>query len=252
MSTKRPLILVDLDDTLFQTARKMSEGSLRHTATLDVDGEPNGYMNSVQNAFVQWLLQSADVVPVTARSIEAYNRVQLPFRSGAVCAHGGVILRPDGTLDSDWHSQMTDVLAAYQRRLSALSASTLTIGLELGLSLRGWVVEEQGLLSYVVTKHNGSDDAVLKRILIEVKRQGLLDDMHVHLNGNNLAFLPNGLAKRHAVEELLRRDRIVNGERLVLGVGDSVTDLGFMNECHFWATPANSQLAKVVEFMLHA
>ncbi|MHA6576367.1 HAD family hydrolase [Pseudomonas sp. AN3A02] len=252
MSSKRPLILIDLDDTLFQTARKMPEGSARHTATLDVDGQPNGYMSAVQKTFVEWLLESADVVPVTARSVEAYSRVQLPFVAGAVCSHGGVILQPDGTLDRDWHGQMTEVLAAYQSRLPALSAATLAIGEEMGFSLRGWVVEEQGLLNYVVTKHNESDDSVLQKVLAEVQARGLVEGMHIHGNGNNLAFLPNGLAKRHAVQELLRRDRAAHGERPVLGFGDSVTDLGFMNECNFWATPANSQLAKVVEAMIHA
>ncbi|UNM17721.1 trehalose phosphatase [Pseudomonas sp. ArH3a] len=252
MSSKRPLILIDLDDTLFQTARKMPEGCARHTATLDIDGRPNGYMSAVQKTFVEWLLESADVVPVTARSVEAYSRVQLPFVAGAVCSHGGVILQPDGALDQDWHGQMTELLAAYQSRLPALSAATLAIGQEMGFSLRGWVVEEQGLLNYVVTKHNESDDSVLQKVLAEVQARGLLEDMHIHGNGNNLAFLPNGLAKRHAVQELLRRDQAVNGERPVLGFGDSVTDLGFMNECNFWATPANSQLAKVVEAMIHA
>lgn len=252
MSSKRPLILIDLDDTLFQTARKMPEGGARHTATLDVDGQPNGYMSAMQKTFVEWLLESADVVPVTARSVEAYSRVQLPFVAGAVCSHGGVILQPDGTLDRDWHGQMTEVLAAYQSRLPALSAATLAIGEEMGFSLRGWVVEEQGLLNYVVTKHNESDDSVLQKVLAEVQARGLVEGMHIHGNGNNLAFLPNGLAKRHAVQELLRRDRAAHGERPVLGFGDSVTDLGFMNECNFWATPANSQLAKVVEAMIHA
>jgi len=47
MVNKRPLALVDLDDTLFQTARKMPEGLPRVTATLDIEGQPNGYMSTV-------------------------------------------------------------------------------------------------------------------------------------------------------------------------------------------------------------
>lgn len=83
MTTNRPLVFVDLDDTLFQTARKMGDEP-RFTATLDVDGQPNGFMNATQKSFVEWLLATSDVVPVTARSIEAYQRVQLPFAHGAV------------------------------------------------------------------------------------------------------------------------------------------------------------------------
>ncbi|MCR7861693.1 trehalose phosphatase, partial [Pseudomonas aeruginosa] len=36
MGTNRPLVFVDLDDTLFQTSRKMVEGTPRTTATLAV------------------------------------------------------------------------------------------------------------------------------------------------------------------------------------------------------------------------
>ncbi len=190
MSSKRPLVLVDLDDTLFQTARKMPEGTPRTPATLDVNGQPNGYMNPVQESFINWLLASADVVPVTARSVEAYSRVKLPFAHGAICSHGGVILQPDGSIDRDWHGQMAEVLWSFQDRLPVLSETTLQLGTELGFSLRGWVVEEEGLRHYVVTKHNESDDSVLTKVLAEIKGKSLLEGMHIHANGNNLAFLP--------------------------------------------------------------
>lgn len=251
MSSNRPMVLVDLDDTLFQTARKMPEGMPRKPATLDVHGQPNGYMNPVQESFINWLLATADVVPVTARSVEAYSRVKLPFSQGAVCSHGGVILKPDGSVDHDWHGQMAESLWTFQDRLPALSEATLQIGEELGFSLRGWVVEEEGLRLYVVTKYNEGTDEVLTQVLAAVQARGLLNGMHIHGNGNNLAFLPNGLAKRLAVQELLRRDIELNGERPVLGFGDSITDLGFMDLCHMWATPARSQLAKAVEGLIH-
>lgn len=246
MLINRPLALADLDDTLFQTARKMPEGTPRHPATYDVDGQPNGYMSAVQKSLFEWLLSSTDVVPVTARSVEAFSRVKLPFTQGAVCSHGGVILGPDRKLDEAWQSHMRVVLADFQSRLPSLSEETLAIGKELGISLRGWVVEEEGLRNYVVTKHNESNDEVLKTVLAEVQRRGLLEGMHIHANSNNLAFLPVGLSKQAAVQELLRRDREVNGVRPVLGFGDSITDLGFMTECHMWATPSRSQLAKLV------
>lgn len=250
MASERPLVFVDLDDTLFQTARKMPEGSPRHVATLDIQGQPNGYMNPVQKAMVEWLLAHADVVPVTARSIEAYSRVQLPFQCGAVCSHGGVMLDADGQVDRDWHALMSETLAGVQQRLPALSEATLRAGERMGVSLRGWVVEEHGLCHYVVTKHNETDDAVLGRVLEQVRALELLDGMRVHANGNNLAFLPEGLSKRLAVQEWLRRDRALNGERPVLGFGDSLTDLGFMSECHWWATPARSQLSGAVQELI--
>ncbi|RMR37321.1 hypothetical protein ALP36_00433 [Pseudomonas syringae pv. coriandricola] len=245
MSNDRPLIFVDLDDTLFQTARKTPADIEKHVATLDISGNANGYMTNVQKSFAHWLLAHADVVPVTARSVEAYSRVKLPFTAGAICSHGGVMLDVTGRLDPDWNEQMKQTLASYQSRLHELSAATLAIGQEMGFSLRGWVVEEAQLFHYVVTKHNESDDSILTKVLAEMQARGLLYGMHIHGNGNNLAFLPEGLAKRYAVQEWLRRDLAINGERPVLGFGDSITDLGFMDECHWWATPARSQLAKM-------
>ncbi|MEX3816454.1 trehalose phosphatase [Paraburkholderia sp. BR13439] len=251
MSSNRPLIFVDLDDTLFQTASKMADATPRIIATLDVHGQPNGYMNPVQNFFLNWLLASADVVPVTARSVEAYNRVKLPFTEGAICSHGGVMLRPDGSLDQPWHAQMAESLRTFQDRLSTLREATLQIGKELGYSLRSWVVEEKGLRHYVLTKHNESDDSVLTELLTEVQSRSMLECMHTHVNGNNLALLPAGLEKRFAVQEWLRRDREVHGERPVLGFGDSISDLGFMDLCHMWSTPARSQLATVVKELIN-
>lgn len=243
MPTNRPLIFVDLDDTLFQTARKMHPDAERHAATLDAHGRPNGFMNPIQRKFVSWLLESADVVPVTARSVEVFGRVDIPFTQGAICSHGAVILGANGKRDEPWHERMCATLESFQKRLPALSERTLAAGLENEISLRGWVVTEYDLATYVVTKHNESCDSVLQLMGQCVFDEGLLDGMYTHRNGNNLAFLPNELNKRFAVQEWIRRDIAANGERPILGFGDSLSDLAFMSECHWWGTPSVGQVA---------
>ncbi|MES2819055.1 MAG: trehalose phosphatase [Pseudomonadota bacterium] len=250
MALERPLVFVDLDDTLFQSARKLDAGPWRdgprHSAALDLQGAPIGFMRPVQKQFVEWLLASADVVPVTARSVEAYQRVQLPFSHGAICAHGGAMLTPEGQLESTWHAQMSARLADQQDSLPLLCAQVLGLGEALEISLRGWVVEEAGLANYVVIKHNQDDDEVLARVLAAVRARNPLTGLYVHRNGNNLAFLPECLRKRTAVQEWIRRDRALHGERPLLGFGDSLSDLGFMSECDWWGTPTRGQLADAV------
>lgn len=249
MSVSRPLVFTDLDDTLFQTARKMPAGVESHTAALDDAGEPSGFMTGVQKTFVDWLLNNADVVPVTARSAEVYGRVSLPFAAGAICSHGGAILDAAGNIDQDWHRLMVSRLAPHQERLHELSRRTLELGKKMGFSLRGWVVDELDQAFYVVTKHNEKTDFVLQAVESEAYRLGLLDGLYVHRNGNNLAFLPQQLSKRWAVLEWIRRDREKNGERPILGFGDSLSDLAFMNECNWWATPNRGQIsAQLKEF----
>jgi hydroxymethylpyrimidine pyrophosphatase-like HAD family hydrolase len=252
MEFNRPLVLIDLDDTLFQTARKMPETDpLRYPASYDVNGGVSGYQTQVQRDFLEWLLQVADVVPVTARSAEAFGRVRLNFTAGAICSHGGLILNPDRTLNKPWHAKMAATLASHHDRLPRLCEAALDIGSQLGISLRGWVVEEAEQRHYVVVKHNDGSDADLLFLLGELRAAGLLDGLHTHANGNNLALLPVGLSKRAAVEHYLALDHDRYGVRPVLGFGDSITDLGFMSLCHFWATPAKSQLAALVEASIH-
>ncbi|VTP59689.1 Uncharacterised protein [Serratia rubidaea] len=65
----KPVVLSDLDDTLFQTRRKMV-GELAQqpfrTAALDKDLHPRSFMNEEQSMLVDWLLAQAELIPVTA------------------------------------------------------------------------------------------------------------------------------------------------------------------------------------------
>ena len=48
----KPLFLIDLDDTILQTARKMSPEDVRHVAALDKHGQPLSFTNNTQRAFI--------------------------------------------------------------------------------------------------------------------------------------------------------------------------------------------------------
>lgn len=243
-SITKPLFLIDLDDTILQTARKMSPEEARHVAALDKYGQPLSFTNNTQRAFIDWLLATADVVPVTARSVDAFKRVQLPFSQGAICVHGAVMLNADGDIDEVWHSHIKQQLEKYRASLNEIQRQIVEIGESLGLSLRTWIVEEEGIATYALAKHNNQGDEVL--IAVENQLQQVMDlsDFYIHRNANNLAILPNSLHKKFAVQEWLRRDRQQHGERPVLGFGDSLSDMGFLQECHWWATPRQGQLAE--------
>lgn len=245
MLNKKPLVLVDLDDNLFQTPRKMSEKAI-NLASITTEGKPSGYMTEVQKDFVDWLLKSADVIPVTARSTQSFSRVLIPFNGFAICSHGGAILTKNKKIDKQWNLKVTKVLAPYQKRLAELSKKIMDIGSALGYSLRSWVIQEEGNNVYVITKHNNQGDECLLEIVKEANLHGLTEEFIIHVNGNNLAFLPKELNKKNAVKEIISRDFELHGERPILGFGDSLSDLGFMNECDFWGTPNNSQITRQI------
>ena len=241
----RPLFLVDLDDTLFQTPRKMKQEA-KHIATTDKNGQAMSYMNATQLQFVEWLLACADVVPVTARSVEAYQRVHLPFKHGAICAHGAVILTHDNQVDNAWHQYMATTLAPYKERLLDVTNCLLKFSDKQQQSLRTWVVEEGGMAIYALAKHNDRHDEILAEAQYELLQSIDLTCFYCHRNGNNLAIIPKVLNKRYAVEEWLRREHLQHGTRPIIGLGDSVSDLGFLQLCDWWGTPQQGQLAQAI------
>ena len=135
----KPLLLTDLDDTLFQTARKMPEDADKIPAAQGLNGETISFMHPWQQDFIHWALGCMTVIPVTARGIDSLQRVHLPFQHEAVCVHGAAILTSEGTLDADWHSQMQQQLAPYQSRLPDMLADALQTGKNMGyLYVAGW------------------------------------------------------------------------------------------------------------------
>jgi hydroxymethylpyrimidine pyrophosphatase-like HAD family hydrolase len=249
----KPLALVDLDDTLFQTHHRISPDESYQIATIDKNGQPLSYMNPTQWQFVQWLFQSTDVVAITARSVEALSRVQLQFSNGAVCSHGGTILNPDGSVDLDWHAHMQSQLTPYQAQLNALIEQLQHTAQSFG-SIRTWVVEEENLGLYVVAKQNGllthkpADQLFLKQLLNALPSSAL-DGFYVHMNGNNLAIIPNVVSKANATEALLKKTLAATptmAHRPLLGFGDSLSDAPFLSQCHWWGMPKHSQLNRWV------
>src|SRR3546814_14145990 len=73
-----PVILTDLDDTLFQTMPKCPPGAtdLRQMSSL-MDGSASGFATKLQQNFLAWH-EAGLVVPVTARGRDVLARVTIP------------------------------------------------------------------------------------------------------------------------------------------------------------------------------
>jgi len=237
-----PIILADLDDTLFQTARKCPGGvadGLRLMSRLN-DGSPSGYATARQQNLLNWL-HVGQMIPVTARSREALGRVDIA-QAPAICGNGGCILLGDGEIDRDWHDHLTT-----QAR-DGESVDDVYAGLTAALdpaAFRHWIAAENGMPQFVVIKSNRDGGEVLAEIERDLA-QRVPAGWRVHRNDNNLAYLPGWLSKRHAVRYLIGTLRRDAPDAPVIGIGDSVSDVGFMDLCDFAMTPTQSQLWKHV------
>lgn len=244
-----PIFLVDLDDTLFRSRRKLAayadEQLTLGAKVLDPEApaSKHSYMTPTQKAMVDWLLRVARVIPVTARGTESYANVAIPFSDYAIVANGAVILDSDGKPDEEWREKVNSQLLTFSDYFSELLEAGKQKSVGLGVSIRCWPVIEDGVATYVVFKENdGGDGSRLQEIVPIVEKDGWVR----HHNGNNLALIPPVISKRLATEFLLERLRVDTPNLPVFGLGDSTSDISYMSVCDWWGAPRDSQLTDLV------
>lgn len=247
----KPVVLSDLDDTLFQTRRKMvDELALApfRTGAVDRSLAPRSFMTEEQAMLVDWLLEQAELIPVTARGTEEMSRVQIPFRSWAITTHGAVILTPDGKPDEEWRTHMLKQLSSYRERLISMQRLITEM-----MEAKGWNAwarlnfEYDNTPIYLVMKHRDSTRLTeLNAIADEIETLFPKEGFYIHRNSNNVAWLPDPVDKGLAVSWLLEKLRAERGVFPVLGLGDSLSDHRFMKLCTWFGIPRQSQFAKAI------
>lgn len=247
----QPVCLADLDDTLFQTKRKMvrnQAGEAVRTGAVSRDGVPHSFMGAEQSMFVDWLLLNTDLIPVTARGTDEMSRVQIPFKSWRITTHGAVLLGADGEPNQAWKSHIEQVLQPYREKIIDLRTVMLEKMKQRGLDGTVRIVYEYDQVPiYLVIKHkDNSQVSDLHAFGKELEQSLGIDGFYIHQNDNNIAWLPTCVEKGHAVAfllELLRKER---GVFPTLGFGDSVSDLSFLTQCSWFGMPKVGQLPSVL------
>ena len=253
----KPYALMDLDDTLFQTQRKIDAWQLATTepenlvcATVNKQGEPLSFMSQRQAAFFNWLLASTELIVVTARDRQEIKRVKLPFNSWQVLTHGAIILTSDGDLLNAWQQHMYNALAPLQNTLNQLatwvnsynSQKSHSTHNDLKLTTHTDAFIENELTIYLAIKHIQKNHQALADLAEQLPILVPDFDAHfyVHVNANNLAILPHAVHKRHAVQFLLEQH--LDHQRPSFGFGDSLADLPFLQLLDWYGMPNHGQL----------
>ncbi|MGC6726813.1 hypothetical protein [Escherichia coli] len=247
----KPVVLSDLDDTLFQTRRKMvDELALEpfRTGAVDRTLNPRSFMTEEQSMLVDWLLEQAELIPVTARGTEEISRVRIPFHSWAITTHGAVILTPEGKPDEEWKAHMLGQLAPYQEKLTSMQR--LITEMMDAKGINAWArlnFEYCETAVYMVMKHRDSTRLdELNAIADEIETVFPTEGFYIHRNSNNVAWLPTPVEKGLAVRWLLEKLRAERGVFPVIGLGDSLSDHRFMKLCSWFSIPRQSQFADAI------
>lgn len=242
----KKILFADLDDTLFQSHRKMSPAQDWRPLAYLSDGSAISYANPQQQAMLELFMREMTVIPVTARSHDAYRRVDIPFKAEAIINYGGIILDADGHPDPVWQAASAAKAEAcqtdLQRWTDALSAECERLGLDLRIRL----IRDFDIPFYVVAKSSSGNDAAVAagaEFCLREREAGRLPDLYIHINSNNLALIPRWLDKRHAVDNLRQRYAEAGHQVISFGMGDSLVDLNFIGACDYMIVPAASQIA---------
>lgn len=178
-STMKPLVFTDLDDTIFVNQRKLPAGFSGSfvTAVTDTDDRVS-VMTAKQNSFFRWIIHTADVVPITARSYEAFKRIDLDFgHNWKIAGNGSVVINPANEIDRQWTRIMAAELPEYQACLQDKLDEALAAARALGLDATVKRYAEHGHDHCVLLVLNGERSHELHRIA-----QSELSDERLHVH----------------------------------------------------------------------
>lgn len=237
---KKILLFLDLDDTIFQTRRKNKDATIQ--ATYPANIEKASYMSNSQSLMFELFYNNPDVmiIPVTARDIEQYKRTEISKKSLiAVTYFAGMIVH-NNEIDLHWQKNIQD---NYKKMQLDISTIFTDLQQELDPSIfKSHIVED----FYIVIKnkfnssfeHNQQNE-ILKLLLLKK----ITDEYFIHHNNNNISIIPKFIDKKNAVKYLIEKYQ----PELTIGMGDSFTDINFMNLCDFKIIPTQSQINKLFE-----
>lgn len=243
----KPIILTDLDDTLFQTKRKIEINGYSEAfemAAFDREMQPRSFFTEKQSIFTKWLLDTTILIPVTARGTEEFSRVKIPFNSFKITTHGAVILDENNQPLATWKELITEALKPVQSILQ--EKQKLLSDKFKHHKINAWArinTEYDNTNIYLVAKHKDSSQIKeLYDLCDEIDKETGLDGFYIHRNDNNIAWLPKSIEKSNATRFLISLLEQTYPNSPIIGFGDSISDYSFLQLCDWYGTPNKGQL----------
>lgn len=242
------VVLADIDDNLCHTTKKFrryvgDEQTCGQPCVFDPAGAALSYRSQKQEALLDWLMSGTTVVPITGRNTEKFRQVKLGFTGYAIVSFGGLILKPDGTPEPGWYDHIASAAQAEQDVIRDLLAGVTKSATQIGEKLKVQLITDAGLNLFLKVQHPDNNQAELDALGAVLKKL-VPGTWTVHLNEGQLCAYPGFLGKNFAASYFL--ENLAGPHSLVVGSGDSFTDLCFMELCDFALTPKQSQIFQEV------
>ena len=232
-------VFTDIDDTLMATGRKVPVYDRKALGAKGKDGLPLSYCDPAHMALISALtsLSTEPMVAVTARSADGLRRVELTVNAQAVVDFGATVLDENGQPDPAWYA----ILAARQDR--ELEAEIERFSRELMRKYKELLPEwRRTPASLAFVNFRLKQDEHLN-LLTDVRNQldyaGITRKVLLHVTDHDVALLPKYINKGDAVRYLITK----NGwdTDVLIGCGDSMSDLSFMQSMNLAVLPGNSR-----------
>ncbi len=227
------LLFIDLDDTLFQTKRKNPKGVIPATHSAG----KGSYMTEAQGLFFELFYESEKVkiIPTTARDFQQYQNTllsQSPRIETAILYFSGMIL-DKGAEEKNWQEQIHEAYQQLKLPISQLMTQFEAL-VDNHPQFTLYNVDEY----YITVKAESDCPKATRDGLFSQLKTLETSEYLIHQNDRAFSLLPNFLDKRYAVKYLIEQYQ----PDLTLGMGDSLTDWPFMQQCDFRIIPKNAQI----------
>lgn len=202
------LLASDLDNTLIYSYQRLSEGAV---CVESKDGKPLSFMMPAAYERLQTLAERLLFVPVTTRSLEQYQRIELlqhgrPPRL-ALTSNGGLLL-VEGQVDPAWRTQTQQLV---RPALPALRQAQALLAAQKDVYLPPRLVDE--IFLFAKTRQVAH---MVERLRAALDKKTVFVDSH----GEKIYVFPRALHKGLAIARL--RERV--GDCTVMAAGDSLFD----------------------------
>lgn len=237
------IIFTDIDDTLMKTKRKIQHIDKCTVGAYSATGEVLSYIEPFRYDFISHFLDKHLVVPVTARSFDSLNRVQINFQHEKIINFGAHILNQDNQPIADWYETITH------------QQSTLNIMKKVKLIEENFLFHDKiqlikriefghfVFLNFRNSHFDLNENTLFSQKLSDFLNKNDIHDFYFYITDRDVTMIPLYIKKELAVEFLLDK----YNDMTSMGIGDNRNDFNFMHLCHFSIIPNDSSIATLLK-----